>query len=186
MNEFALGYKAGRYKHLIVTRANVSTEDNGYRPGTEKDKVRGVLSSIREKLIELKKITGDTLFDKLISDFDADEGKEPHGILKIQPLNDTQGATFSDSLMFFDEAQNATDEQIKLFLTRAGKNSKIVLAGNLPQVQAVNNPGLSKYNNGLLSAERKMRDQEIVAVIYSNKAETRGPIPKMVSCVYKN
>lgn len=183
--EFYQGYKENRYKKLILTSSTLGIEDNGYRPGTEKDKVRGCLDSVKTTLIELKEITKDPLFDKMIKDFEAAENLEPNGILKIMPLNDTQGQTYRDSLMFFDEAQNATEAQIKEFLTRTGKGSKVVLAGDVSQVRETEKSLVTKYNNGLLAAERRMRGESLVAVLYSDKAETRGVVPAMVARVYK-
>ncbi|MFT6361196.1 MAG: putative ribonuclease YlaK [Candidatus Paceibacteria bacterium] len=181
--EFYRGYKKGIYKKLFISRANVSFEDNGSKPGTEKEKVRGVLGPIKTTLEELATLMpGSDIFKKLLEDFNAKEGEEPHKMLNVTSFGEIQGKTFpKNSLAFLDEAQNATEQQIQSFFTRAGKEAKMIFAGDLGQVA---NPKLSIYNNGLLFLERNARNQSLVGVLYSTKASARSNIAQLGADIF--
>ena len=63
--------------------------------------------------------------------------------IKFEPLETMRGATFHNAYMILDEAQNCTLEQIKMFITRMGENSKVIINGDTKQTDLYNNTGLS-------------------------------------------
>ena len=120
-------------------------EKLGHLPGDINDKVDPYMKSYKsniEKIIgaELTK----TLFDKKV--------------IRFEPLAYMRGDTFDDALMILDEAQNATFEQIKMFITRIGKDSKAVINGDLRQSD------LGKQQGGLHTCMEKLVEVSGVGV----------------------
>ena len=110
----------GKIEHIVITRPSVATEQLGYLPGGAEEKVGPYL----------------------VPFFDAVEriaGKRGHhrdrvsAAIKIAPLAYLRGRTFNKAVMVFDEAQNATFGQLKLFLTRLGQGSQIIVTGDADQ-----------------------------------------------------
>jgi phosphate starvation-inducible PhoH-like protein len=110
----------GAVENIVITRPSVATEQLGHLPGSAEEKVGPYL----------------------IPFFDALEriaGKAGHNrdivtkAVKIAPLAYLRGRTFHKSVMIFDEAQNATFSQLKLFLTRIGQGSQVIVTGDADQ-----------------------------------------------------
>ncbi|MCR5741406.1 MAG: PhoH family protein [Gammaproteobacteria bacterium] len=125
--------KAGHFKKLILSRPVVEAgESLGYLPGDLKEKIDPYLVPLYDALYELlgKRLTEDYIND---------------GIIEIAPLAYMRGRTLEDAYVVLDEAQNTTKKQMKLFLTRLGFNSKMVITGDLTQVDLVkpNDSGLN-------------------------------------------
>ena len=107
---------------VLVTRPNVSfAQGNGFLPGTEREKMEPWVRPIQQNFI---------LNGKSKDDLDYLEKK---GRLTYMPLEFVQGLTFDNTFIIVDECQNMCTEQLKVFLTRTGKYSKVVLCGDIAQ-----------------------------------------------------
>ena len=115
--------KRGKQQKILVTRPNVSfAKESGFLPGTEREKIDPWVRPIQQNFAA----------------HGADEGKqdcwEKHGNLTYMPLEFIQGLTFDNTFIIVDECQNMSFQQLKVFLTRTGKWSKVVLCGDIAQV----------------------------------------------------
>lgn len=116
---------------IIVTRPLVCTgKDIGSLPGELNEKIKPYLAPMTENLKHFL-------------------GRDKFGLycninrIRFEPLETMRGMTFHDSYMILDEAQNCTLEQIKMFITRMGKNSKVIINGDMKQTDLFNRSGLS-------------------------------------------
>lgn len=82
------------------------------------------------------------------------------GVIEVAPLAYMRGRTLDDSFIILDEAQNTTREQMKMFLTRMGMNSKIVVTGDITQIDLP-----SDKKSGLKDAVRVLKNIEDIAVV---------------------
>ena len=122
---------------IIVTRPLICTgKDIGSLPGELNDKIKPYLQPMEENL---KYFLGR---DKFGLYFNTRR-------IKFEPLETMRGATFHNAYMILDEAQNCTLEQIKMFITRMGENSKVIINGDTKQTDLYNNTGLSYCLNKL-------------------------------------
>ena len=116
---------------IIVTRPLVCAGKNlGAVPGEVDDKVKPYLKPMEENL---KFFLGNKRFNRLIEE----------DIIKFEPLELMRGASFHNSYMILDEAQNCTVDQIKMFITRMGDNSKVIVNGDIKQTDIRDLNGLS-------------------------------------------
>lgn len=114
--------KRKEVNRIILTRPVVEAGENlGFLPGTLTEKVDPYIRP---------------LYDALFDMTDMERAREliEGGVIEIAPLAFMRGRTFNDSFIILDEAQNTTPEQMKMFLTRLGFNSKMVIAGDVTQV----------------------------------------------------
>tara|TARA_Y100001937_G_C6879152_1_gene223971 strand:- start:204 stop:527 length:324 start_codon:yes stop_codon:yes gene_type:complete len=88
------------------------------------------------------------------------------GIIDIAPLSYIRGRSFNDAIIIVDEAQNATVHELKTVITRTGKNSKIILLGDIEQVDL---PYINKYSNGLTIVIEKLKNESLVGHIHFEK-----------------
>lgn len=115
-------FKAGEVEKIILTRPAIEAgEKLGFLPGDLQTKVDPYLRPLYDALQEMFGIDS---YTKLIE----------RGIIEIAPLAYMRGRTLSSSFIILDEAQNTTGEQMKMFLTRLGENSKMVITGDDTQV----------------------------------------------------
>ena len=128
-------FKKGEVSKIILTRPAVEAgESLGFLPGDLKEKVDPYLRPIYDSLYA---ILGQGTTDRLIE----------RGVIEIAPLAYMRGRTLEEAFVILDEAQNTTDAQMKMFLTRLGFNSKMVVNGDVTQVDL---PG--KVHSGLITA----------------------------------
>ena len=115
-------YKSGSVDKIILTRPAIEAgEKLGFLPGDLQTKVDPYLRPLYDALQELFGVVNyATLIER--------------GIIEIAPLAYMRGRTLSNAFIILDEAQNATNEQMKMFLTRFGEGSKVVVNGDLTQV----------------------------------------------------
>ena len=112
--------------------------------------------------------------------FDQVEKKIANGIIEIAPIAFMRGRTLEDSFVILDEAQNTTKIQMKMFLTRLGKNSQMVIAGDTTQIDLV-----SKSDSGLLDAQKKLyKISEIGFIILNDKDVVRHELVKKIINAY--
>jgi len=120
-------YKSGRYKKIVLARANVPTGRSlGHFPGDIKEKLTPWLMPMLEVL---KKALGPGKFTYMVE----------KDIIEMQPIETIRGRSYEDTVVLVDEAQNLTFDDIKAITTRLGENSKLVLMGD---------PAQSDVNNG--------------------------------------
>ena len=133
--------KSKAVKRIILTRPAVEAGENlGFLPGDLKDKLDPYMMPLYDALRDM--ISPDKLADFL-----------DNGTIEIAPLAFMRGRTLDKAFCIMDEAQNATETQFKMFLTRMGKNSKFIITGDATQVDLPkkNMSGLLKSVNILKS-----------------------------------
>ena len=108
------------------------------------------------------------LYDALLDMMEAEKAGKlvERGIIEIAPLAFMRGRTLNDSFVILDEAQNTTSEQMKMYLTRLGFNSKTVITGDITQIDLP--PGRL---SGLIEAERILSDIEGIKFIYFSEKD---------------
>ena len=126
-----------KIENVIVTRPLVCTgKEIGHLPGELMDKITPYLLPMQENL---KHFLGRQHYGSYHNS----------GKIKYFPLEVMRGSTFHDTYMILDEAQNCTFEQIKMFITRMGKNSKVLINGDIRQTDLYGSSGLSEIVDSL-------------------------------------
>lgn len=121
---------SGKYKQIIATRPLVATgKDIGAVPGELKDKIAPYLKVLEE---HIKFFLGPMNYGLYLND----------NQIRYEALETMRGLTFDNSLMILDEAQNCTLEQIKMFITRMGSGSKVIVNGDIKQTDIRSKSGL--------------------------------------------
>ena len=153
------GLQEGKYKRIVITR-NVQPvgRDIGFLPGDMNDKMLPWISPIMDNFRQGMK-------DKDLTYFKAMRDK---GQIEIAPLAFMRGRTFSDTFFIIDEAQNATIHELKTVITRIGENSKIVLLGDIDQMDT---PYIDSLSNGLTIVSEKFKNEHIAGHVQLKKGE---------------
>ena len=160
-----------KVERIILSRPAVEAGERlGFLPGDMKDKIDPYLRPLY-----------DSLYDLL--DYDKIQRKIEFGSIEIAPLAFMRGRTLKNSFAILDEAQNATETQIKMFLTRIGENSKLVVNGDPSQIDLPN-----KNQSGLIKSQAILRDVKEISVInFDHKDVMRHPlVTKIVEAYQKN
>ena len=132
-----------RYTEIIMTRATVSVgEDIGFLPGTEEEKMGPWMGAVDDNLEFLAKGDGSGAGEW----GRAATNELIRSRIKIKSLNFMRGRTFLNRFVIIDEAQNLTPKQLKTLITRAGPGTKLVVMGNLAQIDT---PYLTEGSSGL-------------------------------------
>lgn len=174
------------YRRIVLTRANVEFDkDIGALPGTEEEKVgplmRGAMDNLEllvdEKGVRKKGTASEMeISDKVMELFDR-------GYIKTEALGFLRGRSVTRQYVFIDEAQNTSVSQMKGILTRAGDSTKIIISGDLEQID---NPRLDRHNNGLAYALKLMAGDPLCAVVgFSDKESTRSALAARVAAKIK-
>ncbi len=141
--------KEGHVSRIILTRPAIEAgESLGYLPGDIYEKISPYLRPLYDALYEMMDI------DKVQRFLDR-------GVIEVAPLAYMRGRTLNDAFIILDEAQNATAEQMKMFLTRLGFDSKTVITGDITQSDL---PGGKAA--GLLQVQEILKDTEGIKFIY--------------------
>ena len=160
-----------KVERIILSRPAVEAgEKLGFLPGDMKDKVDPYLRPLY-----------DSLYDLL--DYDKIQRKIESGAIEIAPLAFMRGRTLKNSFAILDEAQNATEIQIKMFLTRIGANSKLVVNGDPSQIDLPN-----KNQSGLVKSQSILKNiKEISVINFDHQDVMRHPlVTKIVEAYQKN
>ena len=160
-----------KVERIILSRPAVEAGERlGFLPGDMKDKIDPYLRPLY-----------DSLYDLL--DYDKIQRKIESGAIEIAPLAFMRGRTLKNSFAILDEAQNATEIQIKMFLTRIGENSKLVVNGDPSQVDLPN-----KNQSGLIKAQAILKGiKEISVINFDHQDVMRHPlVTKIVEAYQKN
>jgi len=157
-------------KKIILTRPAVEAGENlGFLPGDLKEKVDPYLRPLYDALDDM--IPADKL-----SYYMANR------IIEIAPLAYMRGRTLDHSFIILDEAQNATDLQLKMFLTRIGPSAKAIITGDLTQIDLPNN-----QKSGLQKAIRILKHIEGIGHLELNEEDVvRHRLVKAIIRAYEN
>ncbi|HEX7004675.1 MAG TPA: PhoH family protein [Trueperaceae bacterium] len=158
-----------RVKRIILTRPAVEAgEKLGFLPGDLQAKIDPYLRPLY-----------DALYDMLPTD--RFEQLLEQGTIEVAPLAFMRGRTLNDAFIILDEAQNTTPEQMKMFLTRMGFNSKVVVTGDMTQTDL---PG--SMRSGLSVAERILKDIEGIGFINFTESDVvRHPLVARIIKAYE-
>ena len=159
-----------KIERIILSRPAVEAGERlGFLPGDMREKVDPYLRPLY-----------DSLYDLL--DFEKIQKKIEVGDIEIAPLAFMRGRTLKNSFAILDEAQNATDTQIKMFLTRIGENSKIVINGDPSQIDLPN-----KTMSGLNRSKKLLGHlKEISAVDFDHTDVVRHPLVSKIVKAYSD
>ena len=159
-----------KIERIILSRPAVEAGERlGFLPGDMREKVDPYLRPLY-----------DSLYDLL--DFEKIQKKIEVGDIEIAPLAFMRGRTLKNSFAILDEAQNATDTQIKMFLTRIGENSKIVINGDPSQIDLPN-----KSQSGLNRSKKLLGHlKEISVVDFDHKDVVRHPLVSKIVKAYSD
>jgi len=146
-----------RYKKLVVSRPVMPMgKDIGFLPGTMQEKMAPWLAPIQDNL---KFLMGDQATLELYM------GK---GVIEMEALTYIRGRSISNAFIIIDEAQNLSAHEIKTILTRVGEDTKIVLTGDIEQID---NVYIDETSNGLVHAVEKFKDYDISGHVTLLKGE---------------
>ncbi|MBQ9374789.1 MAG: PhoH family protein [Ruminococcus sp.] len=162
-------FRAHEVNKIILTRPAVEAgEKLGFLPGDLQNKVDPYLRPLYDALFEM---LGPETFAK----------QHERGCIEVAPLAYMRGRTLDDSFIILDEAQNTTHEQMKMFLTRLGFNSKIVITGDITQIDL---PDSRK--SGLVQAMKVLKNVDDISIIrFTEKDVVRHKLVQDIILAYE-
>ena len=170
----AVGYAVGllrgaQVKKIVLVRPAVEAGERlGYLPGDLIAKISPYLRPLFDALVEI--MDGETVKKYMESD-----------IIEILPLAYMRGRTLSNACIILDEGQNATTSQMKMFLTRMGMNSKIIVTGDLTQTDLPRT-----IRSGLVDAVHRLREVEGLAIVHLDETDiVRNPLVTRIVKAYE-
>ena len=144
-------------------------EKLGFLPGDLQDKVDPYLRPLYDALFDM---FGAESFARM----------QEKNVIEVAPLAYMRGRTLDDAFIILDEAQNTTPEQIKMFLTRLGENSRMVITGDVTQIDLP-----EKRRSGLIEAMRVLKNVDDIAIIrFSEKDVVRHKLVQDIIKAYEN
>jgi len=154
--------------HIILTRPAVEAgEKLGFLPGDVLEKVNPYLRPLYDALYDLVELDKASRFLE-------------KGLIEIAPIAFMRGRTLNDSFVILDEAQNTTSEQMKMFLTRLGFNSKAVVTGDITQIDLP--PGKT---SGMIEGIEVLSHVEDISFVYFDERDVvRHPLVKKIIRAY--
>jgi phosphate starvation-inducible protein PhoH and related proteins len=157
-----------RVKRIVLTRPAVEAGERlGFLPGSMEEKVSPYLRPLYDALHDMM-------------DFEKADQLVARGLIEIAPIAFMRGRTLNDSFVILDEAQNTTREQMKMFLTRLGFESKAVITGDVTQIDLPEN-----RRSGLTEAEHILKSIEGIAFCYFTEVDVvRHPLVQEVIKAY--
>ncbi|MBQ9242648.1 MAG: PhoH family protein [Proteobacteria bacterium] len=159
-----------KVKRIILVRPAVEAGERlGFLPGDMAEKVNPYLRP---------------LFDALYDMVDVDRAQHwiSQGAIEVAPLAFMRGRTLNSAFIILDEAQNTTQEQMKMFLTRMGFGSKAIITGDLTQTDLADG-----IRSGLAQAVEILQDVEGIAIVkLTEKDIVRHPLVQKIVCAYEN
>ncbi len=153
------------YERIILARPIVplSNRDIGFLPGNAEEKVNPYMQPLWDNLNFIK-----SQFGENEKKYKAIEEMQQQGKIQIAPLAYIRGRSLSNVIFIVDEAQNLTPHEVKTIITRAGENCKIILTGDIRQIDT---PYLDDQSNGLSFVIDRMKGQELFSHITLEKGE---------------
>ena len=155
---------------IILTRPVVEAgESLGFLPGSLEEKINPYLRPLYDSMNSC--IPHETVH-KLTE----------NGIIEIAPLAYMRGRTLNNAAVILDEAQNTTSEQMKMFLTRMGENSKVFITGDITQIDLP-----KRYNSGLVHALKILRDIPEISIVELDGSDVvRSSLVRKIVQAYEN
>ena len=155
-------------KRIVLARPAVEAgEKLGFLPGTMAEKVNPYLRPLYDALHDMM-------------DFERAEHLVEKGVIEVAPLAFMRGRTLNDAFVILDEAQNSTTEQMKMFLTRLGYNSKAVITGDVTQVDLP-----TGQKSGLLEARELLQNIDGIGFCYFTEVDVvRHPLVQKIIKAY--
>lgn len=153
--EKLLNHPTGEYRRILICRPNAQFDDDiGFLPGDEKEKISPLLRPIMDNLEQLIDSDEESRYeDERELQGKIDEIFE-RGLIQAEALNFIRGRSIVKTYLIIDEAQNMTPRQAKGIITRAGKDTKVILLGDPNQIDR---PFLDERTNGLSYASEHMK-----------------------------
>ena len=147
-------FRENTVNRIILTRPAVEAgEKLGFLPGDLQNKVDPYLRPLYDALFDM---LGSENYQKYLE----------RGNIEVAPLAYMRGRTLDDSFIILDEAQNTTPEQMKMFLTRMGFNSRAVITGDITQIDLP-----SSQRSGLIEAMRVLKNIDDIAIVELNEKD---------------
>lgn len=165
----ALDYlRSGKVQRIILTRPAVEAgEKLGFLPGDLMEKVDPYLRPLYDSIMDM--IPPDRFYSY-----------REKGIIEIAPLAYMRGRTLNNSFIILDEAQNTTYHQMKMFLTRLGFNSKVVITGDITQLD------IEKEKSGLIECQKVLKGIDGIEFVYLSEDDVvRNPLVKKIIKAYE-
>lgn len=162
-------FKNKEVSRIILTRPAVEAGENlGFLPGDLQDKVDPYLRPVYDALFE---ILGYETYEKYME----------RGLIEVAPLAYMRGRTLDSAYVILDEAQNTTDEQMKMFLTRLGFGSKAIITGDITQVDLPKNK-----QSGLKTITNILHDVKGIEFVHLSKNDiVRHPLVQRIIEAYE-
>lgn len=146
--------KERQVKKIVLTRPAVEAGENlGFLPGDLKEKLDPYLQPLYDALRDM--IPSEKLSDLI-----------DKGIIQIAPLAFMRGRTLDKAFVILDEAQNATESQLKMFLTRMGKSAQFVITGDLTQIDLP-----ARQKSGLIQATNYLKNVNGIGMVFLNEKD---------------
>lgn len=156
--EQVLGLEKGRYNRIIISRPiQTLGKDIGYLPGTMEEKMAPWMKPIFDNM-QFIMGTDKTMLEAYLQ----------KGLIEIEALAYIRGRSISDAFVIIDEAQNLTAHEVKTIITRIGENTKIVLTGDIEQID---NVYTNETSNGLTYAIEKLKGSHLSGHVTFKKGE---------------
>jgi phosphate starvation-inducible PhoH-like protein len=161
--------RRGRIKKIVLVRPAVEAGEHlGFLPGDLEAKINPYLRPLLDALHDLM-------------DYDQIRRYMEHDLIEIAPLAYMRGRTLNDAVIILDEGQNATVPQMKMFLTRMGQNARIVVTGDITQVDLP-----SGTKSGLADAVERLREVPGLATTLLDRADiVRHPLVQAIVDAYE-
>ncbi|HRR96768.1 MAG TPA: PhoH family protein, partial [Candidatus Ratteibacteria bacterium] len=164
------GVKEGKYQRLVLTRPALEAGERlGFLPGDLEEKIKPYLQPVYDALYDIMK------YEEL-------KRWTERKIIEVVPLAYMRGRSLSNSFIILDEAQNTTFEQMKMFLTRLGLNSKAVITGDITQIDIP----LTSLTSGLVEIQTILSNIKGIKFVYfSHEDVVRHSLVKDIINAYE-
>jgi phosphate starvation-inducible PhoH-like protein len=147
-------FKEKQVRRIILTRPAVEAGENlGFLPGDMKEKLDPYLQPLYDAL-------RDMFHPRKLAEYMEE------GIIEIAPLAYMRGRTLDNAFVILDEAQNTTVNQLKMFLTRMGKNAKFIVTGDITQIDLPR-----RQKSGLIEGMGILKDIEGISIVYFDRRD---------------
>ena len=165
----------GIFDKIVVMKPLIAVggKDIGALPGDKFDKISAWLGPIRDNIDQIlgsKTLTSNNMFEEMCRD----------GIIEVEAMAFIQGRSIPKSIIILDEAENISPREARMVVERCGKDSKVILLGDLSQVE---NPYLDSKSNGLAHAISGGKTNELVASVTLSKVE-RSELAAVASDIF--
>lgn len=154
-----------RYDNILLARPIValSNKDLGFLPGDAQEKVNPYMQPLWDNLNFIK-----SQFGENEKKYKAIEEMQAAGKIQISPLAYIRGRSLTNTIFIIDEAQNLTPHEVKTIITRAGENCKVILTGDVRQIDT---PYLDEQSNGLSYVIDRLKGKELFCHVTLDKGE---------------